>query len=86
MNHRDLILITANGPQVCSRDFETSVKILGIKSKYILKHTPEDNGDIESLPNSLKTDCVWQKDLDTIEDAKNLIEYAFNDYNTVRLH
>ena len=53
-NHHDLILRTDNGPQYISREFRESMKLLGIKSEYIQKHTPEDNGDIESFHNSLK--------------------------------
>ena len=62
------------------------MKILGIKSEYIQKHTPEDNGDIESFHNSLKTDYIWVNDLETFQDAEKLMEYAFTDYNTVRPH
>ena len=85
-NHHELILRTDNGPQYISREFRESVKLLGIRSEYIQKHTPEDNGDIESFHNSLKTDYIWVNDLETFEDAKKLIEYAFTDYNTVRPH
>lgn len=62
------------------------MKILGIRSKYIRKHTPEDNGDIESFHNSLKTDYIWPNDFETFEDAENFMEYAFNDYNSVKPH
>ena len=82
----NLILRTDNGPQYISREFRESVKLLGIRSEYIQKHTPEDNGDIESFHNSLKTDYIWVNDLETFEDAENLMEYAFNDYNSVRSH
>jgi transposase InsO family protein len=43
----DLILRTDNGVQYISEAFKNTVKILGIKSEYIQKQTPEDNGDIE---------------------------------------
>jgi len=82
----NLILRTDNGPQYISREFRESMKLLGIRSEYIQKHTPEDNGDIESFYNSLKTDYIWVNDLETFQDAENLIEYAFNDYNSVRPH
>ena len=52
----------------------------------IRKHTPEDNGDIESFHNSLKTDYIWVNALETFEDAEKLMEHAFIDYNTVRPH
>ena len=60
------------------------MKLLGIKSEYIQKHTPEDNGDIESFHNSLKTYYIWVNDIETFDDAKRLMEQAFIDYNTVR--
>ena len=54
--------------------------------EYIQKHTPEDNCDIESFHNSLKTDYIWVTDLETFEDARKLMEYAFTDYNGTRPH
>ena len=85
-NSYDLILSTDNGPQYISDIFKNTVKIMGIKSEYIQNHTPEDNGDIESFYNSLKTDYIWVNDIETFEDAKKLMEYAFTNYNTVRPH
>ena len=82
----DLVLRTDNGPQYISRGFRESMKLLGIRSEYVQKHTPEDNGDIESFHNSLKTDYIWVTDLETFEDARKLMQYAFTDYNTVRPH
>jgi transposase InsO family protein len=82
----DLVLRTDNGPQYISHEFKESMKLLGIRSEYIQKHTPEDNGDIESFHNSLKTDYIWVTDLETFEDARKLMQYAFTDYNTVRPH
>ena len=32
------------------------MKLLGIKLECVQKHTPEDNGDIESFHKSIKTD------------------------------
>ena len=43
-------------------------------------------GIFESIHNSLKTDYIWVNDIETFEDAKKLMEYAFNDYNIVRPH
>ena len=82
----NLVLRTDNGPQYISREFSDTVKILGITSEYIQKHTPEDNGDIESFHNSLKTDYIWVNDMETFQDAEDLMKYAFTDYNTVRPH
>ena len=78
------MLRTDNGPQYISGEFKSSMKIMGIGQEYIQKHTPEDNGDIESFHNSLKTDYIWNSDIERFDDAVKLMEYAFNDYNRVR--
>ena len=81
-----LTLRTDNGPQYIANRFRDSMKILGIRQEYIQKHTPEDNGDIESFHNSIKTDYIWVSDLETFQDAVKLMEYAFGDYNSTRPH
>ncbi|MDA8054566.1 MAG: hypothetical protein M0Z77_02800 [Thermoplasmatales archaeon] len=53
---KGLILRTDNGPQYNSQEFRNSMNILTIALEYIKKHTPEDNGDIESFHGSIKTD------------------------------
>ena len=83
---KGLTLRVDNGPQYISNVFMKAMDLLGIMVEHIQKQTPEDNGDIESFHNSLKTDYIWVTDLETFEDAKNLIEYAFTDYNTIRPH
>ena len=83
---QNLILRTDNGPQYISVEFRESMKILCIGQEYIQKHTPEDNGDIESFHGSLKTDYIWADELETFGDAQKLVEYAFSDYNTMRPH
>ena len=44
-----LVLRIDNGPQYISKEFRESMELLGIRLEYIQKHTPEDNGDIESF-------------------------------------
>ncbi|MEM3334076.1 MAG: hypothetical protein QW745_07735 [Thermoplasmata archaeon] len=46
---KDLVLRTDNGTQFMARIFKETVKLLGITQEFIEKHTPEDNGDIESF-------------------------------------
>ena len=82
----NLILRTDNGPQYIAKEFKKFVRYLGIKSEYIQKHTPEDNCDIESFHKSLKTDCICVNDIESFEDGQKLMEYAFNDYNSIRPH
>ena len=82
----NLILRTDNGTQYTAKAFKETVKLLNIKQEYIKKQTPEDNGDIESFHNSLKTDYIWVNDLNNFNDAKELMEYAYSDYNSFRPH
>ena len=81
-----LVLRTDNGPQYISNEFRNAMKLLGIKLEYIQKHTPEDNGDIESFHNSIKTDYIWPNEFRNFNDASMEIEKAFSDYNECRPH
>ncbi len=81
-----LVLRTDNGPQYISKEFRSAMKLLGIKLEYIQKHTPEDNGDIESFHNSIKTDYIWPNGFRNFNDASTEIEKAFYDYNECRPH
>ena len=62
------------------------MKLLGIKLEYIQKHTPEDNGDVESFHNSIKTDYIWPNQFMDFRDASIAIGKAFCDYNECRLY
>ena len=82
----DLVLSTDNGPQYISNEFGSAMKLLWIKLEYIQKHTPEDNGDIESFHNSIKTDYIWPNELRDFHEVSIKIEKAFTDYNECRPH
>lgn len=82
----NLVLRTDNGPQYVSREFRSAMKLLGIRMEYIQKHTPEDNGDIESFHNSIKTDYIWPNEFHDFREAAAAISSAFQDYNECRPH
>ena len=81
-----LTLRVDNGPQYGSKLFRKAMKLLGIRLEYIQKQTPEDNGDIESFHNSIKTDYIWPVDLSNFQEGKDIIDHAFRDYNEKRPH
>lgn len=66
--------------------FKEGVKALGFKQEYIEKNTPEDNGDIESFHNSIKTDYIWTNEFRTYEEVNRAIKEAYRDYNEERPH
>ncbi len=75
-----------NGPQYISREFNNYLKTMNIRHEYIEKETPEENGDIESFHNSIKTDYIWVNEINNFNDGKTIIENAFHDYNNIRPH
>ena len=81
-----LVLRVDNGPQYISQQFRSAMNLLGIHIEYIQKHTPEDNGNIESFHASLKTDYVWPCEFSDYREASSAIDLAFNDYNEKRSH
>ena len=81
-----LVLRVDNGPQYISQQFRNSMNLLRISLEYIQKHTPEDNGNIESFHSSLKTDYVWPFEFSDFRDTSVAIENAFTDYNEKRSH
>ena len=53
-----LRLRTDNGTQYISNDFRKTVSVFGIKHEFIWKHTPEQNGHVESFHKTLKKEYL----------------------------
>ena len=70
-----------------SHEFRNAMKLLGIMLEYIQKHTPEDNGNIESFHNSIKTDYIWPNDFMDFYDASLPLEmHSQTTMKTGRIH
>ena len=82
----NIIHRTDNGSQYTYREFNDYIKAMNIKHEYIEKETPEENGDIESFRNSIKTDYIWINEINNFNEGKIIIENVFNDYNNIRPH
>jgi transposase InsO family protein len=82
----NITLRTDNGSQYISREFNNYLKTMRINHEYIERETPEENGDIESFHNSIKTDYIWINEINNFNDGKEIIENAFYDYNNIRPH
>lgn len=81
-----LTLRVDNGSQYMSRAFRSSMTSLGITLEYIYVNTPEQNGHIESFHKTLKKEYVWPREFANIQEAKEAIHAAFEDYNHHRIH
>ena len=58
----NLRLRTDNGPQYGGREFKKAMQAPGIRHEFIWKHTPEQNGHVESFHGTPKNECVWPHD------------------------
>ena len=47
-----------------------TLNLMGINHEYIERETPEENGDIESFHNSIKTDYIWINEINNFNDSK----------------
>ncbi len=79
-------LYSDNGSQYISEIFKQSMKVLGIKHRYIAYNTPEQNGTIESFHGRFKREYVWPYDFRSFQEADLHIAEAFIDYNERRPH
>jgi transposase InsO family protein len=75
-SHRDkvdagrLSLRVDNGPQYRSNAFRESTQIMGIRTEFIFRNTPEQNGHIESFHKTLKKEYIWVNDFQNYQDAE----------------
>ena len=81
-----LTLRVDNGTQYTSREFRASMAALGITIEYIYVNTPEQNGHIESFHKTLKKEYVWSCEFANIQEARESLLAAFEDYNQNRIH
>ena len=81
-----LRLRTDNGTQYTSNDFRKAVSVFGIKHEFIWKHTPEQNGHVESFHKTLKKEYLWRHEFASYQEAEKILADAFADYNQERIH
>ena len=78
-----LRLRTDNGVQYTSNDLRKAAGALDIgKHEFIWKNTPEQNGHVESFHKTLKKEHVWPHEFASCQEAAQVLEDAFVDYNS----
>lgn len=81
IHHSDL------GSQYTSNDFHKVAKAHGIKLSHGKTGSAYDNAAMESFFHTLKTEHVYFKNYQTLEEAKvDIFEYIFTFYNSKRRH
>ena len=75
-----------NGLVFGSKLFRAVVREYGLKQEFITPYTPEQNGLAERFIRSLKEECVWQNNFESMEHARATIAKWIDWYNSGRPH
>jgi transposase InsO family protein len=75
-----------NGPEFTARAVRSWLSRLGVKTLFIERGSPWENGYIESFNGKLRDELLNREVFTTLEEAKVLIEQWRREYNQVRPH
>jgi putative transposase len=81
-----ITLRTDNALVYASDLYRRLVGEYGLRQEFILPHTPEQTGVVESFMGTFKLECVWQHRFRTFDEAKRVIEAWIDHYNERRPH
>jgi putative transposase len=75
-----------NGPEFTSKAVRKWLNRLGVKTLFIERGSPWENGYIESFNGKMRDELLDREIFTTLEEAKVLIEGWRREYNQVRPH
>ena len=75
-----------NGPEFTARSIRAWLSRIGVKTLFIERGSPWENGYIESFNGKLRDELLNREIFTTLEEAKVLIEQWRKEYNQVRPH
>jgi len=75
-----------NGPEFTAKAVRKWLNRLGVKTLFIERGSPWENGYIESFNGKLRDELLDREIFTTLEEAKVLIEQWRREYNQVRPH
>ena len=75
-----------NGPEFTAKTVRKWLSRLGVKTLFIERGSPWENGYIESFNGKLRDELLNREIFTTLEEAKVLIEQWRKEYNQVRPH
>jgi putative transposase len=75
-----------NGPEFTARSIRAWLARIGVKTLFIERGSPWENGYIESFNGKLRDELLNREIFTTIEEARVLIEQWRREYNQVRPH
>jgi putative transposase len=75
-----------NGPELSAKAIRTWLNQIGVKTLFIERGSPWENGYIESFNGKLRDELLNREIFTTLEEAKVLIEQWRREYNQIRPH
>jgi transposase InsO family protein len=84
--HANPRIISDNGPQFISKDFQEFIRLCGFTHVRTAPHHPQSNGKLERFHGTIKREEIRKNSYLSIEDAKKHIALFIEHYNTRRLH
>jgi transposase InsO family protein len=75
-----------NGPEFTAKAVRKWLNRLGVKTLFIERGSPWENGYIESFNGKLRDELLDREISATLEEAKVLIEQWRREYNQIRPH
>ena len=79
-------LISDNGTQFISKDFASYMRTVGLQHVRTSVMYPQSNGKIERFHRTIHCECLQQKSLINLEDARRQVAEFIEFYNNKRLH
>ena len=70
------------GPQYIAGDFKTELKFMGFKTSPAFVHEPQTNGVIERFFKTLKEECLWLEDFQSVVHARQVVGDWLELYNS----
>jgi transposase InsO family protein len=75
-----------NGPEFTARSIRAWLNRIGVKTLFIEKGSPWENGYIESFNGKLRDELLDREIFTTLAEARVLIEQWRKEYNGIRPH
>jgi putative transposase len=75
-----------NGPEFTARAVRKWLNRLGVKTLFIERGSPWENGYIESFNGKFRDELLNREIFSTLEEARILIEQWRREYNQIRPH
>ena len=79
-------IISDNGPQFIAKDFKEFIRVTGMSHVRTSPYYPQSNGKLERYHRTLKSGCIRKQSIETLDQAKEIVNAFVADYNENRLH